>query len=63
MLHNSLHNNECTLLCASPIIYRSESPSLAFMIILTWLLETLKQIPEIQWAMLLSVMTICVIWM
>ena len=28
---------------------RSESPSQAFMIILTWLLETLKKIPVSQW--------------
>lgn len=29
--------------------YRSESPSQAFMIILTWLLETLKDIPPKNW--------------
>ena len=31
-------------------LHRSESPSQAFMIILTWLLETLKHIPPAQWS-------------
>lgn len=30
-------------------MYRSESPSQAFMIILAWLLETLKDIPTHMW--------------